>query len=153
MPADFLGDPTGTRVGHAISRCSAVYGEVIPDQPAAFQAQHRGWRESAQAGRPAGLGAERRAFASQPAHAGVPQHRWGVFLNDFDPFIHGRGGWAERAADLGWDTLALFACHPTRPLDHLNGAGLLWRISGGRITCADFAQRRRRDRSSRYKGL
>ena len=59
---------------------TAVYGEVIPDQPAAFQAQHRGWRESAQAGRPAGLGAERRAFASQPAHAGVPQHRWGAFL-------------------------------------------------------------------------
>ena len=54
------------------------------------------------------------------------------FLNDFDP--HGRGGWAERAADLGWDTLALFGCHPTRPLDHLNGAGLLWRISGGKIT-------------------
>jgi hypothetical protein len=48
--------------------------------------------------------------------------------------IHGRGGWAERAADLGWDTLAPFGCHPTRPLDHLNGAGLLWRISGGKIT-------------------
>jgi hypothetical protein len=64
----------------------------------------------------------------------VPQHRWGVFLNEFDQFIHGRGGWAERAADLGWDTLALFGCHPTRPLDHLNGAGLLWRISGGKIT-------------------
>jgi len=44
------------------------------------------------------------------------------------------GGWAERAADLGWDTLALLGCHPTRPLDHLNGAGLLWRISGGRIS-------------------
>jgi hypothetical protein len=40
----------------------------------------------------------------------------------------------KRAADLGWDTLALFGCHPTRPLDHLNGAGLLWRISGGKIT-------------------
>ena len=64
----------------------------------------------------------------------MPQHRWGVFLNDFDQFIHGRGGWAERAADLGWDTLALFGCHPTRPLDQLNGAGLLWRISGGKIT-------------------
>jgi hypothetical protein len=59
----------------------------------------------------------------------VPQHRWGVFLNDFDQFIHGRSGWAECAADL-----ALFGCHPTRSLDHLNGAGLLWRISGGKIT-------------------
>ena len=58
----------------------------------------------------------------------------GRFLNDFDQFIHGRGGWAERAADLGWDTLALFGCHPTRSLDHLSGAGLLWRISGGKIT-------------------
>jgi hypothetical protein len=27
-----------------------------------------------------------------------------------------------------------FGCHPTRPLDHLNGAGLLWRIYGGKIT-------------------
>src|SRR5258707_8764751 len=42
------------------------------------------------------------------AHAGAPQHRWGVFPNDFDQFIHG--------------------------LDHLNGAGLLWRICGGKIT-------------------
>jgi hypothetical protein len=48
-------------------------------------------------------------------------------------FIHGRGGCAERAADLGWDTLVLLGCYPTRPLDHLNGAGLLWRISGGKI--------------------
>jgi hypothetical protein len=31
-----------------------------------------------------------------------------------------------------WDTLALFGCHPTR--DQLNGAGLLWRISGGKIS-------------------
>ena len=42
-------------------------------------------------------------------------------------------GFAKRAADLGWDTPALFGCHPTRRLDHLNGAGLLWRISGGKI--------------------
>jgi len=27
-----------------------------------------------------------------------------------------------------------FGCHPTPPPDHLNGAGLLWRISGGKIT-------------------
>src|SRR6185369_11948485 len=37
--------------------------------------------------------------------------------------------------------LPLFGCHPARPLDHLNGAGLLWRISGGKITAmyADWA--------------
>jgi hypothetical protein len=27
-----------------------------------------------------------------PAHAGVPQHRWGVFLNDFDQFWRISGG-------------------------------------------------------------
>src|SRR5258708_40265134 len=27
-----------------------------------------------------------------------------------------------------------FGCHPTPPPDHLNSAGLLWRISGGKIT-------------------
>jgi hypothetical protein len=41
---------------------------------------------------------------------------------------------AVRAAQIGWDTASLLGCHPTRPLDPLNGAGLLWRISGGKIT-------------------
>jgi hypothetical protein len=66
-----------------------------------------------------------------PAHAGVPPHRWCTFLSDVDQFI--QSPWAERAADLGWDAASLFGCHPARPLDHLNGAGLLWRLSGGRI--------------------
>jgi hypothetical protein len=57
------------------------------------------------------LGAGRRAFASPTGACRSAAARWGVFLNDFCQFIRGRGG----------------------PLDHLNGAGLLWRISGGRI--------------------
>src|SRR5712675_2971314 len=40
----------------------------------------------------------------------------------------------RRPPVLSWDVQALFACHPTRPLDRLTGAGLLWRISGGKIT-------------------
>jgi hypothetical protein len=36
----------------------------FPTSPAAFHAQYRGWRERAQAGHPAGMGAGRRAFAS-----------------------------------------------------------------------------------------
>jgi hypothetical protein len=47
------------------------------------------------------------------------------------------GGWAKRAVDRGWGAAALFGCHPARPLDHLNGAGLLWRISGGKITAME----------------
>ena len=66
-----------------------------------------------------------------PPHAAVPAHRWRVFLNDVGHFL--RGHWAERAAGLGWDAECLFACHPGRPLDHLQGAGLLWRIGGGKI--------------------
>jgi Family of unknown function (DUF5335) len=51
---------------------------VIPTSPAAFQAQYRGWRERAQAGPPAGMGAGVEGLHRLPAHAGVPQHRWGV---------------------------------------------------------------------------
>ena len=69
----------------------------------------------------------------QRAPSGIPRHRWQLFLDDCARFLDQREAWAERAADLGWDTLALFGCHPTRPLDHLNGAGLLWRLSGGKI--------------------
>ena len=69
----------------------------------------------------------------------MPAHRWCTFLSDVDQFI--QSPWAERAADLGWDAASLFGCHPARPLDHLNGAGLLWRLSGGRIVAmyADWA--------------
>jgi len=60
-------------------------------------------------------------------------------LSDVDQFI--QSPWAERAADLGWDAASLFGCHPGRPLDHLQGAGLLWRISGSKIVAmgADWA--------------
>jgi hypothetical protein len=41
--------------------------------------------------------------------------------------------WADRAAILGWDAMALFGCAPNRPLDYLGSAGLLWAINGGRL--------------------
>ena len=41
--------------------------------------------------------------------------------------------WAERAARLGWDAMALFGCPPKRPLDYFGSAGLLWAINGGRL--------------------
>ena len=49
--------------------------------------------------------------------------------------------WAERAANLGWDAASLFGCHPGRPFDHLQGAGLLWRLCAGKIVSmhADWA--------------
>jgi hypothetical protein len=59
-------------------------------------------------------------------------HRWRQFLADCTQFL-GAGGWAERAAALGWDALTLFGCCRHRPLDRPGGAGLLWAINGGRL--------------------
>jgi hypothetical protein len=46
--------------------------------------------------------------------------------------------WAERAARLGWDAMALFGCAPKRPLDYSGSAGLLWAINGGRLGLPRF---------------
>jgi hypothetical protein len=62
----------------------------------------------------------------------VPPHRWRQFVSDCHQFL--TSNWAVRASEMGWDTAALFGCHPMRPLDHLPAAGLLWRIAGGRIS-------------------
>jgi hypothetical protein len=68
----------------------------------------------------------------QPPPAGVPPHRWHLFLADCARFLHPRDRLAERAAELGWDAEALFGCDRHRPLDH-PGAGLLWHLAGGRL--------------------
>jgi hypothetical protein len=65
--------------------------------------------------------------------ADVPPHRWHQFLGDCNAFLTSGDCWAERAAKLGWDAVALFGCHPTRPLSYLRVAGLLWAINSGRI--------------------
>jgi hypothetical protein len=65
-------------------------------------------------------------------HAGVPPHRWQLFVDDCAKFLDSHDGWAGRAAELGWDALALFGCDRNRPLDQ-PGAGLLWRLAGGRL--------------------
>jgi hypothetical protein len=58
---------------------------VIPGQPAAFQARTAAGENAPGQDMPLDWvrGVER--LHRLPAHAGVPQHRWGVFLNDFDP--------------------------------------------------------------------
>ena len=61
----------------------------------------------------------------------VPPIRWQLFLGDCHVFLS--SSWTERAATLGWDALALFGCHRTRPLEHLGSAGLLWAINGGKL--------------------
>jgi hypothetical protein len=63
----------------------------------------------------------------------VPLIRWHLFLGDCHSFLSSSEKWAERAAVLGWNALALFGCHGSRPLDHLGSAGLLWAITGGKL--------------------
>jgi hypothetical protein len=69
----------------------------------------------------------------QARPSSVPHHRWQLFLDDCARFLDPSNGWAERAAGLGWDAEALFGCDRHRPLDQ-PGAGLLWRVTGGRLT-------------------
>ena len=63
----------------------------------------------------------------------VLAHRWRQFVDDCYRFIVSAEGWAQRAADLGWDTLSLFGCNRSNPLMHLDRAGLLLVVGGGGI--------------------
>jgi hypothetical protein len=63
----------------------------------------------------------------------VPLIRWHLFLGDCHSFLSSSENWPERAAALGWDALALFGCHRSRPLEYLGSAGLLWAINGGKL--------------------
>jgi hypothetical protein len=67
------------------------------------------------------------------ALADVPLIRWRQFCEDCYAFISPSENWAERAATLGWDALALFGCYRTRPLDYFGRAGLLWAVNGGKL--------------------
>jgi hypothetical protein len=63
----------------------------------------------------------------------IPPIRWHLFLGDCHSFLTSSENWADRAATLGWSALALFACHRSRPLEHLGSAGLLWAVNGGKL--------------------
>jgi hypothetical protein len=62
----------------------------------------------------------------------IPAHRRRQFLSGCKNFVASGDNWAERAAQLGWDGLALFGCHRDRPLMYLGSAGLVWAINGGK---------------------
>jgi hypothetical protein len=73
------------------------------------------------------------ARLDRQVHRYVVLHRWRQFVDDCHRFIVSDEGWARRAADLGWDEVALFGCSPINPLGYLGIAGLLWTVAGGRI--------------------
>ena len=61
----------------------------------------------------------------------IPRHRWHQFVEDCQALMASQ--LASRAAELGWDTVALFGCRRNYPLSYLGEAGLLWHVNGGRI--------------------
>ena len=67
------------------------------------------------------------------APSDVPLHRWRQFVVDCYKFVASSENYAEHAATLGWDDLALFGCARIRPLENMASAGLLWAVNGGNI--------------------
>jgi hypothetical protein len=68
-----------------------------------------------------------------PAHppTGVPVDRWQSFIDDSGRFLD--GGWAKKAASLGWGPLDLFGCDRERCFARIDHAGLLWLLNGDRL--------------------
>jgi hypothetical protein len=53
------------------------------------------------------------------------------FIDDCGRFLD--GGWASRAAELGWGSLDLFGCDRERPFARVDRLSLLWLLKGGTI--------------------
>jgi hypothetical protein len=67
----------------------------------------------------------------------VPLHRWRQFIDDCNHFLNNNEGWAQRAAELGWDAISLFGCNSAGPLSYLGDAGLSWFVAGGKLVRLD----------------
>ena len=61
----------------------------------------------------------------------MPQRRWLRFIDDCGRFLD--GGWAARAAALGWGPLDLFGCDRERCVVRVDNLGLLWLLNGGKL--------------------
>ena len=64
--------------------------------------------------------------------ADVPRHQWHQLVEGCYAFLRSEA-LLHRAAQLGWDAVALFGCRRSYPLSYLGEAGLLWHVNGGRI--------------------
>ena len=67
----------------------------------------------------------------EQAPGDVPLKRWRRFVDDCGRFLD--GGWAARAAALGWGPRDLFGCDRARPFARIDHAGLLWLLNGDRL--------------------
>jgi hypothetical protein len=58
----------------------------------------------------------------RPPPSSIPAHRWRIFIQDCLRFL--ASPWAERAAELGWETSDVFASRFPNPHEHLGSSGL-----------------------------
>jgi hypothetical protein len=61
----------------------------------------------------------------------VPPRRWQTFIDDCGRFLD--GGWAPKAAALGWGPLDLFGANRNKPFARIDHAGLLWLLNGDKL--------------------
>jgi hypothetical protein len=61
----------------------------------------------------------------------VPLRRWQTFIDDCGRFLD--GGWAGRAAALGWGPFDLFGADRNKPFARIDHAGLLWLLNGNKL--------------------
>ena len=61
----------------------------------------------------------------------VPRRRWQTFVDDWGRFLD--GGWAGKAAALGWGPLDLFGADRDKPFARIDHAGLLWLLNGDKL--------------------
>lgn len=61
----------------------------------------------------------------------VPLRRWRQLIADIGDFVD--GGWAEKAAVLGWTLGDLVGADRERPFARIDRAGLLWLLNGERL--------------------
>ena len=75
--------------------------------------------------------------------AGIRPDRWQQVIADAGRFLD---QWGAQASALGWQTLDLFAAHPTHALQRLDFAGLVILLHGDELVAitADTARTRRR---------
>jgi hypothetical protein len=66
----------------------------------------------------------------------LPLRRWQTFVDDCGRFLH--GGWAKKAATLGWEPHDLFGADRDRPFARIDCAGLLWLLNGDKL--ADLSE-------------
>jgi hypothetical protein len=65
----------------------------------------------------------------------APTRRWQTFIDDVGQFLD--GGWAKKAAAIGWGSLDLFGADRERPFARIDCAGLLWLLNGDTLVELD----------------